>query len=73
MQTIPITTNVLAQKPVKAHYEEQKFVFVPNCYGFMQKRIAGESTHIGRFNPDKEMKQEEVLMPEQQVTKNASE
>ena len=43
---------------------EPEFLRVPNCHGFMQKRMAGESTFVGKFNPDKPMKQEQVFMPQ---------
>ena len=42
---------------------EPEFIRVPNCHGFMQKRLDGENTFVGKFNPDKPMKQEEVFMP----------
>ena len=48
--------------------DEQEFLWVPNCYGFIQKRLANESTQVDKFNPDKPMKQESVFMPKDQLS-----
>ena len=45
--------------------DQQKFIWEPNCYGFMQKRLANESTTVSKFNPSKPMKHEEVFMPKE--------
>ena len=51
--------------------QKPNFVWLKNCFGFMQKRLADESTEVQKFDTRKPMKHEDIFEPKNQFAKRA--